>query len=139
AEKALWQSINAELYWRYFQRNRWQLYHRTPISGKPPVDIATWDAGTFIHKIGQLYQSSIADRTSLQHIPVERYTPVIIDGQNTRNLRPTLYDFLVYRAIDFFKNDEKDITRPAYQFQIDGTLWFEPAERFSEVKVKPAD
>src|SRR5690606_32645739 len=82
AEKALWQSINAEMYWRYFQRNRWQLYNRTPISGEAPTDVATWDAGTFINRIGQLYRASIADHAALQQIPVEEYAPIIIEGKN---------------------------------------------------------
>ena len=138
-EKALWQSINADLYWQYFQRNRWQLYNRTPIAGQPPADMATWDAATLIAKASELYQASILDSELLKAIPVERYTPILIAGKNTRHLRPTLYDFLAFRAIEFFQNDEKDVIKPAYQFQIDGTLWFEPTKRFSEVKVKPAD
>src|SRR5690606_37932133 len=40
AEKALWQSINGELYWRYYQRNRWTILNRTPLAGDPPADIA---------------------------------------------------------------------------------------------------
>src|SRR5690606_26841346 len=42
------------------------------------------------------------------------------------------------RAIGFFQNDEKDAIKPAYQFQIDGTLWFETADRLAAVKVNPA-
>lgn len=138
-EKAIWQSINADLYWQYLQRNRWQLYNRTPIAGQPPADMATWDIATFIAKASELYQASILDSEPLKTIPVERYTPILLEGKNTRHLRPTLYDFLAFRAIAFFENDEKDVIKPAYQFQVDGTLWFEPAKKFSAVKVKPAD
>jgi len=138
AEKALWQSINGELYWQYYQRNRWTILNRTPLAGDPPVDIATWDAASLIHKASELYQASILDRETLQKIPVASYTPILTQGENTRHLRPTLYDFLAFRAINFFQNDEKDVIKPAYQFQIDGTLWFETAERLADVKVNPA-
>lgn len=138
AEKALWQSINAELYWRYYQRNRWTILNRTPLAGEPPADIATWDAATLIQKASERYQASILDRETLQKIPVARYTPILAKGENTRHLRPTLYDFLAFRAVEFFQNDEKDVIKPAYQFQIDGTLWFEPAQRLADVKVNPA-
>ena len=138
AEKAIWQSINAELYWHYYQRNRWTILNRTPIAGDPPADIATWDAATLIARASDLYQASILNSELLKTIPVERYAPLLIEGKNTRRLRPTLYDFLAFRAIQFFQNDEKDVIRPAYQFQIDGTLWFAPAERLAEVKVNPA-
>ncbi len=139
AEKAIWQSINAEHYWQYFQRNRWQLYSRTPVAGPPPTDMATWDAATLIAKASELYQASILDGEPLKTVPVEHYIPILLEGKNTRHLRPTLYDFLAFRAITFFENDEKDVIKPAYQFQIDGTLWFEPAKKFSEVKVNPVD
>src|SRR5690606_5853885 len=137
-EKALWQSISAELYWQYYQRNRWTILNRTPIAGEPPADIATWDAATLIAKASDLYQASILDAEALKNTPVERYTPLLIEGKNTRQLRPTLYDFLAFRAIRFFQNDEKDVIKPAYQFEIGGTLWFEPAARLAEVKVNPA-
>ncbi len=139
SEKALWQSINAEQYWQYFQQNRWRIYNRTPIQGEAPTDIATWDAPAFINKASTLYLASIAEREQLKAIPVKRYMPILAEGKNTRHLRPTLYDFLVFRAIEFFQDDEKDVISPAYRFQVDGALWFEPAQRFSEVRVKPAD
>ena len=138
AEKAIWQSINAELYWHYYQRNRWTILNRTPLAGDPPADVATWDAATFVAKASELYQASILDSDPLKAVPVERYAPLVVSGKNTRHLRPTLYDLLAFRAIGFFENDEKDVIKPAYQFQIDGTLWFEDAERLAEVKVNPA-
>jgi len=138
-EKALWQSIGGELYWQYYQRHRWTILGRTPIAGTRPADIAAWDAASFVSKASDLYLASILDREALKAIPVERYAPLLLEGKNTRHLRPTLYDFLAFRAIDFFQNDEKDVTKPAYQFQIAGTLWFEPAAQFSSVKVSPAD
>src|SRR5690606_37999925 len=78
-EKALWQSITAELYWQYYQRNRWTILNRTPIIGEPPADMATWDAATLIAKASDLYQASILDGESLKTLPVERYTPLLID------------------------------------------------------------
>ncbi|WP_198666813.1 alpha-2-macroglobulin family protein [Taibaiella helva] len=135
-EKALWQSITASLYWRYFQRNRWRFYQRTALAETQSGDIDTWDAPAFFRKISGLYQESIAGRTALQEIPVEKYAPLLVEGVNTRKLRPTLYDLLIFRAIAFFENDEKEVINPAGQFQIEGPLWFEDAARFSEVKVK---
>jgi uncharacterized protein YfaS (alpha-2-macroglobulin family) len=136
AEKAIWQSLAAQMYWDYFQQNRWKFYNRTAMAETKSDDIDTWDPPAYFKKISALYQASIEDREALKAVPVERYTPIIIEGVNTRKLRPTLYDLLVFRAISFFENDEKDVINPADQFQIEGTLWFEPAERFSDVKVK---
>src|SRR5690606_10378450 len=65
----------------------------------------------------------------LQQTKLEAYEPVIIKG-NTRKLRPTLYDLLAHRALDYFENDERDITKPAYAFTISENAAFAPAADF---------
>ena len=55
--------------------------------------------------------------------------PIIVKG-NTRNIRPTLYDLLAHRAIEYFNNDERDIKKPAYAFEIDQASAFDPAADF---------
>jgi len=134
--RAIWQSITAQLYWDYFQANRYKFYNRTAMAETVSDDIDTWDAAAFTRKAGALYSASLENRLALQSVPVESYAPVMIEGKNTRKLRPTVYDLLVFRAIAFFENDERDVINAADKFEIDGALWFEEAARFSEVKVK---
>lgn len=138
-EKALWQSIAAQLYWNYYQQHRWQLYQRTTLAGAPGSDIATWDVPAFFNKIATLYKASLADRSALQQVPVERYAPIIYDGINTRKLRPTLYDLLVFRALTFFETDEKDITAPAYKFELDDAAVFAPQASFINLPLQHRD
>ena len=54
---------------------------------------------------------------------------VILKG-NVRHLRPTLFDLLAIRALDYFRNDERDINKPAYAFEIDKASAFDPAADF---------
>ncbi len=138
-EKALWQSITAQLYWNYFQQNRWQLYQRTALAGEPGADIATWDASAFFKKISVLFQASLVNRTELQQIPVERYTALLQEGKNTRKLRPTLYDLLVFRALSYFQNDEKEVINPTYKFELDQVSFFAPQERFRALAITHPD
>src|SRR5690606_26522785 len=123
----------------YYQRHRWTIWNRTPMEGKLPADIATWDAASLVAQAGALYRASVSDRETLQTIPVERYTPLLIEGKNTRHLRPTLYDFLAFRAIRFFENDQKDLVKPAYHFQIADESWFQPAMEFSVAELLSRD
>lgn len=139
AEKALWQSITAQMYWNYFQQNRWKMYQRTAVANNASNDIDTWDAPTFFRKITSLYKASIQNRQALQQIPVEQYSPILIEGKNTRKLRPTLYDLLVFRAISFFENDEKDVINPAYHFELDDAKLFSPAATFATLHFNTKD
>lgn len=127
--KSILQSIAAQLYWNYFQQNRYKLYQRTNTINFDKKDIATWTSDDFHQKIAELYVASLKNKMLLQQTKLEPLNAIILKG-NVRNLRPTLYDLLVHRALDYFKNDERDITRPAYAFEINNPVAFAPVNEF---------
>ena len=49
-----------------------------------------------------------------------------------RKLRPTLYDLLAHRALNYFKNDERTITKPAYSFEIDDEVLLHQPKHLSQ-------
>ena len=127
--KSILQSITAQLYWNYFQQNRYKLYQRTNTVNFDKKDIATWTADDLHKKIAELYLASLKDETLLQQTNLAPFDAIILKG-NVRNLRPTLFDLLAHRALDYFKNDERDITRPAYAFEINNPVAFAPVTQF---------
>jgi len=139
AEKAIWQSITAGMYWQYYRNNRWKILNRSTLEQTVSDDIATWDAKAFVAKTAEYYLASVANREALKNIPVEQYLPLIVEGEHTRHLRPTLYDLLAFRAIEFFSNDEKDITDPVYRFEIDDERYFASAAAFADMPLVAAD
>ena len=56
-----------------------------------------------------------------------------------RYLRPTLYDFLAHRAIDFFMNDEATLTKPIYKFEINSADYFKPADEYVRLRISSKD
>lgn len=135
---SLLKSLLAELYQSYFESHRWQLYDRTKTSNFKKEDIATWDAEDFHKKTSELYLQSISNEKLLQQTKLEPFDAIIIKG-NVRHLRPTLYDLLAHRAIDYFENDERDIQKPAYAFEIDQASAFDPAADFIRRKFPTKD
>ncbi|MEO8415287.1 MAG: alpha-2-macroglobulin family protein, partial [Ginsengibacter sp.] len=129
--KAILQSIAAQMYWNYFQQNRYKLYQRTNTTNFNKTDIATWTADDLHNKIAELYLASIDNENLLQQTKLEPFNAIILKG-NMRYLRPTLYDLLAHRALDYFKSDERDITRPAYAFEIKDKEVFAPAKEFAK-------
>jgi len=141
--RSILNSFLAELYWQYYQQHRWQLYNRTnttvPIAiGTKKDDIATWTADDLHKKIGDLYLVSIKNSSLLQQTRLNVYDAIILKG-NVRHLRPTLFDLLAHRALDYFKNDERDITKPAYAFEINQPSAFDPASDFIHRKFEAKD
>ena len=131
-------SLLAEMYWNYFQNNRYQLYDRTNTAGFKKEDIATWTADDLHKKIAELYLGSVKDEKLLQQTKLEPFDAIIVKG-NTRELRPSLYDLLAHRALDYFKNDERDITKPAYAFEINQAEAFAAAADFVKQKFTTND
>src|SRR5687768_6739344 len=79
-------SLLAEMYWNYYQQNRWDLYNRTQTTNFKKDDIATWTAADFHKKIGELYQASLQQEKLLQQTKLEPFDAIIIKG-NVRHLR----------------------------------------------------
>src|SRR5690606_28912032 len=124
---------------QYYQNNRWQILNRSVLEHTVSEDMATWDAQALFAKASEYYLASVSNGEPLKGIRVEQYLPLIIQGKNTRQLRPTLYDLLLFRAIDFFSDGEKDITNPLYQFEIDDARYFAPAAAFAEMSLTTSD
>jgi hypothetical protein len=126
---SLLNSLLAEKYWNYYQRHRWEFYNRTQTREFKKDDITTWGAEDFHKKVSALYLASVQNEKLLQQTKLQPYDAIIIKG-NVRHLRPTLFDLLAHRALSYFENDERDINRPAYAFEIDQASAFDPAADF---------
>ena len=136
--KSILNSLLAELYWQYYQQHRWQLYNRTNTQSFLKYDVSTWTADDLHKKIAELYLTSIKNSSLLQQTKLTTYDAIISKG-NVRHLRPTLFDLLAHRAVYYFKNDERSITKPAYAFEINQASAFDPAADFIHRKFETKD
>ncbi|MCF2486564.1 alpha-2-macroglobulin [Dyadobacter sp. CY347] len=136
--KIILTNLLASAYYGYYQTVRWQLYERTATVNFKKEDISTWSTGDFHEKISSLFLKSIADEALLQKTKLDAFDAIITKG-NTRKLRPTLYDLLTHRALQYFSSDERDIKRPSYAFKIDKASAFDPAADFIHRKFETKD
>lgn len=127
--QAILQSITAEGYWQYLQQNRWRLYNRTHTTKYLQSDISTWSLRDLHQKITTFYKASLQSTSLLQKTRLETYEALLQKG-NTRQLRPTVYDLLVHRALDYYENDERTVHEPAYAFRLRELSVVAPAEDF---------
>ncbi len=129
--KNLLQSMLAEMYWNYLQQNRFRLYGRTTIQSYTPEDMQTWSADQLNKKIAELYLLSLENENTLKRTRIGDYDSILVRGKNTEGLRPTLYDLLAHRALDYFTNEERTVMQPAYRFEIADPRVFSPAAEFA--------
>ena len=137
--KNILQSMQAEMFWQYLQNNRWKFYDRTKLAEEKSKDVTTWSIDKLYATISKLYKASLQNENLLKNTKLDGLDAIIIKGENTRQLRPTLYDFLAHRALEFFMNDEDGVTKPAYEFKINDAAAFAKADDFIKASFKTKD
>ncbi len=137
---AILNSMLAELYWLYYQKkNRYRFMFRTKTINFTLSDIKTWTLNQLIDQSIKHYNKSLEQKTELQKTPMKTYDEIISWGSKAKELRPTLYDFLAHRAIDFFSNTSISLTKPADQFTIKQAFYFDKAENFVVHDISSSD
>ncbi|WP_346883369.1 MG2 domain-containing protein [uncultured Algibacter sp.] len=138
--KNILESILANLYWQYFNRNRWQFYNRTKTAAKvDAIDFRTWDLQTLFNEIHAHYQNSLQNGLMLQQENLNQYHVLLNEQKDSKIYRPTLFDFLNHNALAFYKTNETHITKPAYKFKINDKTFLADAKTFSTVNIVSQD
>lgn len=128
------------LYWQYFQQNRYQFYNRTKTESKgDSIDFRTWDLTTIFGEIRVHFENSLQNPTGLQQVKLDGFTPILLKQKGSENHRPTLFDLLAHNALNFYKTQENNITRPAYKFEIENPELLCEADTFIELKISTKD
>ena len=93
-------SYCAQLYAEYYNNNSYLINQRTPVTDYIPEDIASWSSNIFAEKIKKCVAASLLPARKLQETPLSAYKAILTSLTPADSLRPTLYDFLCYRAIN---------------------------------------
>jgi len=99
-DKALLHSMLAELYLNYFDSHAWEIRQRTAISGFVPEDIKEWSKNIFQEKALSYFSESVKPQDELLKVTTKSYEDIIVLGDDSQKIYPTIYDFLMNRAID---------------------------------------
>ncbi len=115
--KLILKSLLAEMYTNYLDNNSYRIEKRTTIKDNDSSDILTWDMDKLAQTASRLYCESVHDEA--KEIKIEKYKVLLHKGNNSEGLHPTLYDFLAFRALRYFKNERYYLTQPKENFYID--------------------
>ena len=137
--KNILQSLQAEMLLNYKNQNRWKFYNRTELAVEQSKDIATWSLEKLLKETTAKYELSLQDEDVLQNTSLQQFSAIINKGQNAEGLRPTLYDLLAHRALDFYMSSENDVIQPAYKFIIDNPEYFGPVTEFVQLNITTQD
>lgn len=136
AEKALFQSILAELLNQYYTNNSYKFANRTNVDSiKLADDFLTWDQKRLNEETRQLYIASLNQAALLQSIDITSIDEILSYEGKKSELRPTLFDFLAHRAINFFAEGADNNEVATDEFEINDNNYFNLGFAFSNFKI----
>ncbi len=137
--KNILQSMQAEVLHNYKENNRYRFYNRTALQEEKSTDITTWSISKLNETIKKYFVLSLENDALLKTTKTSTYLPVLEKGQNNEELRPTLFDLLGNRAINFLSNTENDVTNASYKFVIKDPAYFADASTFANLNITAKD
>jgi len=115
--KTMLRVILAQWYRHYFSRNRWRFMERSATAGGiDEKDFTTWDLRRIIQEIDSLYQDILKDEAVLKKTPVSVFRDFLEPGDQPATIRPTLYDFVAFEALEFYVSGERAAAAPEDAF-----------------------
>ncbi|MDB5140103.1 MAG: hypothetical protein JWR12_2019 [Mucilaginibacter sp.] len=136
--KPVLQSLLATLYQQYYEENRWLFSQRTRLASTDS-DFTKWDLQTINNEISRQFNLSLKDYKLEQNTSVTVLNGVLEGDTTTRYLRPTLYDLLVHRALDFYLAEEPALTKPKQPFALSDPRFFDDRRAFAGLKIATTD
>ena len=123
-EKNMLESILANLYWQYFQQNRYKFYNRTNTAKKEDTkDFRTWDLHTIFTEIDTHFKSALENGLILKVEQLSQFNAILNLQEKSKIYRPTVYDFIANKALEFYRTGESNLAQPSYKFEIDSMVF----------------
>jgi len=98
------QSYKAEFLSGYYRQNRWNRREQKQIDNPNNKDLTTWSLQTMVDSIHKAHQNSIAKAHKLVEIENAEVELLLNTKITTRDFKPSLYDLLASRYLDFLKD-----------------------------------
>ena len=151
--KQVLQSVLAEVCSKYYSNNLYRFSQRTRVANMIADSIQTWDLNTITKVVYFNYLSSLNNDLLLKSTPINNYKAILeIPDQGTGRkkppvwepekviiFRPTLYDFLANRALDFFTSSDGPKNQSAYGFRMDNSSFFAQTADFVKLSFPSVD
>jgi hypothetical protein len=140
-------SILAEICQTYYQNNRYRFQDRTQVLNNTSDSIETWDLKTLTRITVRTYLFSLQNPDFLKSVPIGNFEEILTKPESQGNsdskmaekgktgYRPTLYDFLCWRALNYFSGNILLDKISAEPFSLDNISYFNQANEFATLKL----
>ena len=129
--RALLQSAVGELYGQYYASRQWRNGGRSNASNYQKEDIRSWSQDQIMWQAHAYYQASLNEIEILNTTPITHIQEILIPFETSNNNldlsrkhRPSLFEFLAERALQFYQNTYQQTTIPLQAFTTSDSILF---------------
>jgi len=130
-------SAIAEMYWWYYSDNQWTILQRTATVEFDNDDIETWSAEALIAESIKWFDLSLTDAELLEEAYQSDYKDIINGYYSDEGV--TLYEFLAWRAFEFYRDHTLSIEKPKDQFLLNDNKLFGSNDEFLQASKSVSD
>jgi len=131
--KQLLHSLTADLFKSYYNNQYYSISQRTNLASFDTGDIRTWAPNNYRDFIADEYLKSIDD--DIKGYKTSDYKALLSNEKAELELRPTLYDLLVDRALNYFSTKDYNVITSSFDFELDDKKYFSPLESFINLDI----
>ncbi|MEM9544954.1 MAG: alpha-2-macroglobulin family protein [Bacteroidota bacterium] len=136
--KQILHSLAGELMQQYFQSQYYVISQRTNLQNFDTGDIRTWSPNNFRSYIARQYLTSVDER--LMEYKTSDFKDIVSNITNADlSLRPTLYELILDRALQYFSNSNLQGTKPSFSFKVNDDAYFSSVEDFVQYTITTKD
>lgn len=106
SERAMLLVALSDVYLQYYQNNQWTIRNRKEIAGGNPKNITEWSQSNFKVELEKIFHEALSFEKELKSINAKNWKEVFTSENKSYIFQPYLFDFVVWKAIDFYKTQD---------------------------------
>lgn len=138
--KEILHSIIAEIYWFFYQENRYLFLERSSSSMGAVKDMREWDVARLRDSIEMHYSLSLRSQTISDTIPTSRFALIINKiPENAWQQQPTLFGFLANRVLDYYTQRDAALQDAVSSQKLNDFKLWQASGNFAAMKLERID
>lgn len=137
--KQILESFSAEIFQNYYQSQYYRISGRTDLGNFVSTDMRTWAPNNYRDYISKMYLKSLSE-SAIENIKTRSITELLENVENVDfELRPSLYDLLLDRGLNYFSRSGIQGIQPSFKFELDDETYLKPATHFMQMNISTTD
>ena len=118
------ETVRACYIYQYYMQNQWRFNQRSQTSSAPGDDFETWDLARLLSEVDKGFSTALKSADQLKSIPINDYSMLLQKGSVSDFHRPTVYDFVAFKALEFYSADIQFIRQQsAFKIEADSPIF----------------